>query len=84
LVFAIELLISEVVTNDVLHAHSPVEVVLSNLDGVLQVEVTDESDVLPLLVEPVNDIDHHGRGLPTSVDEFHLNRVHVESPRDEE
>jgi anti-sigma regulatory factor (Ser/Thr protein kinase) len=63
-VFTTELLISEVVTNAVLHAHSSVEVVLSDLDGELRVEVTDESDVLPLLVEPMSSSDDHGRGLP--------------------
>jgi anti-sigma regulatory factor (Ser/Thr protein kinase) len=64
LVFTAELLISEVVTNAVVHARSPVEVVLSNPDSSLSVEVSDESDVLPLLVEPAPDSDDHGRGLP--------------------
>jgi anti-sigma regulatory factor (Ser/Thr protein kinase) len=63
LVFTTELLISEVVTNAVLHAHSQVEVVLTNLDGALRVEVTDESDLWPLLAEPVKDSDDYGRGL---------------------
>lgn len=47
-----------------LHARSPVEVVLSNPDGALRIEVSDESDVLPVLVEPAIDIEDHGRGLP--------------------
>ena len=63
-VFVAELLTSEVLTNAVLHAHSSVEVVLTHLDGGLQVEVTDESDLLPLLAESVKDSDDHGRGLP--------------------
>ncbi|MGA8370146.1 MAG: ATP-binding protein [Acidimicrobiales bacterium] len=64
MVFVAELLISEVVTNAVLHAHSPVEVVLSDPGGALHVEVIDESDMLPVLAEPVHSIDDHGRGLP--------------------
>ena len=63
MVFVAELLISEVVTNAVLHAQSPVEVVLSDPGGALHVEVIDESDMLPVLVEPVHSIDDHGRGL---------------------
>jgi anti-sigma regulatory factor (Ser/Thr protein kinase) len=64
MVFVAELLISEVVTNAVLHAHSPVEVVLRDPGGALRVEVSDESEVLPVFVESAHTFDDHGRGLP--------------------
>lgn len=48
----LELLLSEVVANSVEHARSEPEVAVRLLDGVLRVEVADDSDVLPALAGP--------------------------------
>ncbi len=63
LIDAAELLTSEVVTNAVVHARSPVEVALLVSGGSLVVEVTDESDELPLLEPSKAGLNDHGRGL---------------------
>lgn len=71
------LLVSELVTNAVIHAHSPVELVITHLcrvpvgagsmaspdlDGVVRVEVRDRSALLPQL-RHVRPTATHGRGL---------------------
>lgn len=57
------LLTSELVTNAVVHARSAAEVVLDHSDGALRVAVTDESSYLPILVESMDLLVDHSRGL---------------------
>lgn len=58
----LHLVLSEVVSNAVVHAGSAPEVAVRLLDGVMRVEVTDESDVLPSPRE-ADDAAISGRGL---------------------
>jgi hypothetical protein len=57
-----ELLTSELVTNVVQHAASPVMVEVCLLDGILTISATDASRVPPVNREPPVDADH-GRGM---------------------
>lgn len=57
-----ELLVSELVTNAVLHARAPVDLVIRRVRGTIRVEVFDAGDGLPLPVFPALD-DTSGRGL---------------------
>ena len=57
------LLTSELVTNAVVHARSAAEVVLDHSDRALRVAVTDESSHLPILVESMDLLIDHSRGL---------------------
>ena len=50
-------------TNAVVHARSATEVVLDHSDGALRVAVTDESSYLPILVESMDLLVDHSRGL---------------------
>jgi anti-sigma regulatory factor (Ser/Thr protein kinase) len=56
------LLTSELVTNAVLHARSPVAVDVSNPDRSIRVAVTDSSRVVPQVTR--SKLTEHGRGLP--------------------
>ena len=64
----VKLLVSELVTNAVLHAGSDAEVVVQLTPSVLHVEVLDQSPVMPVLRRPGED-DTSGRGLAL-VDNF--------------
>lgn len=64
----VKLLVSELVTNAVLHAGSDAEVVVQLTPTVLHVEVIDDSPVMPVLREPGSS-DTSGRGLAL-VDNF--------------
>jgi len=44
----LELILSEVVSNAVVHAHSEPEVSVRLLDGFLRVDVADDSDIMPV------------------------------------
>ncbi|MEU0569026.1 ATP-binding protein [Nonomuraea sp. NPDC005983] len=59
---AAELLISELVTNALSHAHGPYRLTLSATDGLLRCEVSDADPTPPHLGEADLD-DEHGRGL---------------------
>lgn len=56
------LVLSELVTNAVLHGGGPVTVTLSPAPPDLVIAVTDRSNVDPMRLSPDND-DEHGRGL---------------------
>lgn len=58
----LEVLLSEIVANAVVHAHSEPEVTVRLLDGILRVDVADDSDVMPETrsSEPMSE---GGRGL---------------------
>jgi anti-sigma regulatory factor (Ser/Thr protein kinase) len=56
------LMTSELVTNAVIHAGSPVEVVVRIRRSSMRVEVWDQSPRFPELV-PLSERSHHGRGL---------------------
>jgi anti-sigma regulatory factor (Ser/Thr protein kinase) len=58
----LELILSEVVSNAVVHARSEPEVSVRLLEGFLRVEVADDSDAMPE-VRPVDEMDTGGRGL---------------------
>ena len=59
-----ELLVSELVTNAVVHAGTPVDIVVSVVaDATLQVEVSDGSGGLPTN-RPGTQLSSRGRGLP--------------------
>jgi anti-sigma regulatory factor (Ser/Thr protein kinase) len=61
-----ELLAGELVTNAVLHAGTPIDVRLAWSDGEaprLQVNVCDETDAMPQIVEPPRPTGHGGYGL---------------------
>lgn len=58
----LELILSEVVSNAIVHAHSEPEVVVRLLDGFLRVEVADDSDLLPEAAAE-DDMAIGGRGL---------------------
>jgi anti-sigma regulatory factor (Ser/Thr protein kinase) len=51
LVFVGEVLISELVSNVVRHAHSPIDVDLNWNDGTLRAEVRDGSSIIPAVAE---------------------------------
>ena len=51
LTFAGELLVTELVSNVVRHAHSPIEVDLTWTDDLFRVEVRDGSSILPAVAE---------------------------------
>jgi anti-sigma regulatory factor (Ser/Thr protein kinase) len=57
-----ELLVSEVVTNAVVHGGSGVRVTVESADGRVRVSVCDESPEVPVVREPVPE-DEHGRGM---------------------
>jgi anti-sigma regulatory factor (Ser/Thr protein kinase) len=46
------LLVSELVTNAIVHAHSPVELRVTMLDTTIRVEVRDDSDAAPQILPP--------------------------------
>jgi anti-sigma regulatory factor (Ser/Thr protein kinase) len=56
------LLTSELVTNAVVHAHSPVAVEVSTPESVVRVAVGDDSEEPPVMAE-ADARDDHGRGL---------------------
>jgi DNA-binding NarL/FixJ family response regulator len=58
----LELILSEVVSNAVVHARSAPEVSVRLLEGFLRVEVADDSDAMPE-VRPADEMDTGGRGL---------------------
>jgi serine phosphatase RsbU (regulator of sigma subunit)/anti-sigma regulatory factor (Ser/Thr protein kinase) len=57
-----ELLVSEVVTNAVVHGGSGVRVTVESTDGRVRVSVVDENPNVPIVRQPVPD-DEHGRGM---------------------
>lgn len=59
----LELILSEVVTNAVVHGKSDPEVAVRLVDGALRVEVLDNSDVSIPEVRPADDLAVGGRGL---------------------
>jgi anti-sigma regulatory factor (Ser/Thr protein kinase) len=60
---AARLLVSELVTNCVLHAHSLITLAIDCDERQVAVAVGDDSDGLPEIREHVSDDDTHGRGL---------------------
>jgi anti-sigma regulatory factor (Ser/Thr protein kinase) len=58
----IVLLTSELVSNAVLHAHSPLQVTVTLPDATLRVAVTDQSDRWPV-VRQINESGEGGRGM---------------------
>src|SRR3954451_1005669 len=60
---AARLLVSELVTNCVLHAHSMITLAFDCDDVRIAVAVGDDGDGMPQLREHVSDDDTHGRGL---------------------
>ncbi|MER6950207.1 ATP-binding protein [Nonomuraea sp. NPDC000554] len=58
----VELLVSELVTNALCHAHEPYRLTLFASDGLLRCEVEDSDPTLPHLCHAADD-DEHGRGL---------------------
>lgn len=58
----LELLVSEVVTNAVLHARSKISVLIERVGGVLRVSVHDSSSRLPVR-KPLDPMVESGRGL---------------------
>ena len=56
------LLVSELITNAVLHAGTPVRLLVFRYDGVLRVEVSDDDPTLPRLVDP-DPMRPGGRGI---------------------
>lgn len=59
---AVSLLVSELITNAVLHAGTPVRLLVFRYDGVLRVEVSDDDPTLPRLVDP-DPMRPGGRGI---------------------
>jgi anti-sigma regulatory factor (Ser/Thr protein kinase) len=57
-----ELLTSEVVTNVVVHVGSGSELLVQEVDGAVQVRITDDDDRRPEMASPAAS-DAHGRGL---------------------
>ena len=57
-----ELLVSELVTNAVVHGGSGVRVSVESTEGRVRVSVSDESPTVPILRNPVPE-DEHGRGM---------------------
>ena len=57
------LLTSELVTNAIVHAGTPVEVLVRDLQGWIQVEVFDSGQQVPVVVDGVL-MSKSGRGLP--------------------
>lgn len=57
------LLVSELVSNVVLHAKTPCSLSVTRTDGGLRVEVADESDRLPGVTIPTDPLAQSGRGL---------------------
>jgi anti-sigma regulatory factor (Ser/Thr protein kinase) len=58
----VELMVSEVATNAVVHAASAFEVVVERVDTIIRVEVTDRGTGEPEVQNP-SPRDRHGRGL---------------------
>jgi anti-sigma regulatory factor (Ser/Thr protein kinase) len=59
---AVELMVSELASNCVMHAEAEFEVCIVQAGGILRVEVTDSGSGVPVLKQPdVNDL--RGRGL---------------------
>ena len=56
------LLVSELVTNCVLHAHSMITLAIECSRDTLAVAVGDDADAVPVVKEPT-DHEHHGRGM---------------------
>jgi anti-sigma regulatory factor (Ser/Thr protein kinase) len=56
------LVVSELVTNAVLHGHGPVELMIRRTTDSIRVEVFDAEQALPTLLDP-GPTDLHGRGL---------------------
>jgi anti-sigma regulatory factor (Ser/Thr protein kinase) len=56
------LLVSELVTNCVLHSHSTITLAIDCTDDELAVAVGDDTDELPVVKEPTED-GYHGRGM---------------------
>jgi anti-sigma regulatory factor (Ser/Thr protein kinase) len=56
------LLVSELVTNCLLHAHSAITLSIDCSEDTLEVEVGDDGDELPIVKQPTED-SHHGRGM---------------------
>lgn len=59
---AVALLVSELTTNAVLHAGTPVRLLVFRYDGVLRVEVSDDDPTPPRLVDP-DPMRPGGRGI---------------------
>jgi anti-sigma regulatory factor (Ser/Thr protein kinase) len=57
------MLVSELVTNALVHARTAIDVDLSKAAGMIRIAVTDESRDLPRLESPI-ELSAHGRGLP--------------------
>ena len=57
------LLTSELVTNAIVHAHTPFELGLTSPDAKVHIAVTDDSRDLPTL-EAHEGLDEYGRGIP--------------------
>ena len=60
---AARLLVSELVTNCVLHAHSMITLAVDCDDAHVAVAVGDDGDGMPQVRDHVSDDDTHGRGL---------------------
>src|ERR1700722_4255047 len=59
---AVVLLTSEVVTNAVLHAGTPVDLVVGTVQGCIQIEATDAGEQAPVVLDPASDTTR-GRGM---------------------
>ena len=60
---AAKLLVSELVTNCVLHAHSMITLAIDTEDRCVAVAVGDDGEDMPELRDEVSDEETHGRGL---------------------
>lgn len=67
--FVGEVLLSELVSNVVRHAHSPIEVDLSWDDGTLRVEVRDGSSILPAVAELADEDGGYGLRIVEALSE---------------
>jgi len=56
------LLVSELVTNCVLHAHSMITLAIDCTDEAIAVAVTDDADELPVVKQPTDEA-YNGRGM---------------------
>jgi hypothetical protein len=72
------LVTSELVTNALVHAHSAVEVELTNTDGLIRIAVTGDSSELSK-IEPSVTLSEHGRRVPlvtTLSDDWGVDQTH--------
>jgi anti-sigma regulatory factor (Ser/Thr protein kinase) len=59
---AVVLLTSEVVTNAVMHAGTPVDLVVRTVEGCIQIESSDHGAQTPVVLDPASD-ERQGRGM---------------------